>query len=133
DGAIQVSRTELVIAGYRTEGTAVVIVDLRGTRHVDVEPAADSSCEPASIDYIANGQATQFAAATAPRDPPVVRGSSDIPSSYFGPGVTVDTYEVSGSSVLQIVNSIRANGPWSEWVGARAEAVTRAVPKYRFT
>ena len=132
DGATQVSHTILVIAGYRTEGTAVVTVDIRGTRSVQVEPVPASSCEPSAIDYIANGQATQFATATVPPGPPPASGSDDIPSSYFGSGAQVRTYAVTGSSITQIIASIRANGPYSDWVKARAEAVTRAVAKDHF-
>jgi predicted secreted Zn-dependent protease len=132
DGAIQASHTTLVIAGYRSEGSAVVTVDIRGTRSVEIEPVAGSSCEAVSIDYVANGQATQFAAATAPPKPPTTAGSTDIPASYFGAGAKVLTYQVTGSSITQIISSIRANGPYSDWVKARAEAVTRAVPKYRY-
>lgn len=134
DGAIQISHTELVIAGYRPAGTAVVSVDIRGTRSVTIEPKAGNSCEAVSIDYVANGVATEFAEAPAATPkPPILTGSSEVKASYFGSGATVETYRVSGSSITQIISSIRANGPYSDWVKARAEALTRAVPAYRFS
>jgi predicted secreted Zn-dependent protease len=132
NGATQASHTILVIAGYRPAGTAVVSVDIRGTRTVEIEPVPGNTCKPASLAYVANGDATRFAAAPAPTPKPPT-GTADIKSSYFGSGATVVTYRVSGGSITQIIASIRASGPWSEWAQARAEAVTRAVPKYRFT
>jgi predicted secreted Zn-dependent protease len=55
-----------------------------------------------------------------------------IQASFFGSGAALVNYTVSGSTISQIVGSIRAHGPWSEWIHARAEALTKAVPKYRF-
>jgi predicted secreted Zn-dependent protease len=134
DGATQVSHTTLVIAGYRAVGSAVVNVDIRGTRSVTIEPVAGSTCEPSSLEYVANGEATRFAAAPAASPgPPTISGTLDIKASYFGAGAKVVTYGVTGSSVVKIISSIRANGPWSEWAQARAEAVTRATPRYRFS
>jgi predicted secreted Zn-dependent protease len=133
NGATQASQTVLVIAGYRPAGFASITVDIRGTRTVRIEPVAGSSCEPATLEYVANGEATRLVAAGQAAKPPTISGTSEVKASYFGPGVTVDTYQVTGSSITQIIASIRASGPWSDWVKARAEAVTRAVPKYRFS
>ena len=134
DGATRVSHTSLLIAGYRPVGTAVVSVDIRGTRSVELTPAAGSSCSTESLDYIANGEATKFAAAPTPTPTPAAAPAVPVISgSFFGSGAKVVSYQVSGSSIAQIVASIRVNGPWSDWLHARAEAVTKAVPKYRFT
>jgi predicted secreted Zn-dependent protease len=134
DGARRVTRTSLLIAVYRTVGTSANAVDIRGTRTVTVTPRAGNGCQAETLSYVANGEATQFASGPTatprlPTDPRV----PTIGDSFFGAGATVDTYGVSGSTASQIVQSIQANGPWSDWLHARAEAVTRAVPHFRFT
>jgi predicted secreted Zn-dependent protease len=133
DGATRVSHTILVIAGYRALGTSAITVDIRGTRAVQVTPADGSGCPPETFAYIANGQPTQFAAAPSPtpKDP----APATIPvigDSFFGSGAKVVTYAVGGSSVEEIIASIQTAGPFSDWLHARAEALTRAVPRYRF-
>jgi predicted secreted Zn-dependent protease len=134
DGATRVTHTSLLIAVYRTVGTSANAVDIRGTRTVTLTPRAGNSCKAETLSYVANGEATQFASGPtatprAPNDPRV----PTIGDSFFGAGATVDTYGVTGSTASQIVGSIQANGPWSDWLQARAEAVTRAVPHFRFT
>jgi predicted secreted Zn-dependent protease len=134
DGATRVTHTSLLIAGYRPVGTSAVAVDIRGTRTVTLTPHADNGCKAQTLAYVANGEATQFAASpTATPKAPIDPKVPTIRDSFFGAGASVATYGVSGSSASQIVNSIQANGPWSDWLHARAEAVTRALPHFRFT
>jgi predicted secreted Zn-dependent protease len=133
DGATRVSHTILLIAGYRAPGTSAIAVDIRGTRQVEVTPRAGSGCPAETYSYTANGQKTEFAVAPTPT--PQDQGPPKIPAisnSFFGPGANVVTYQVVGSSVEQIIGSIQANGPFSDWLHARAEALTTAIPKYRF-
>ncbi|MBA2381374.1 MAG: DUF922 domain-containing protein [Chloroflexi bacterium] len=133
DGATWVSHTSLLIAGYRAAGTAVVKVDIRGTRTVSVTPVGDNGCIPEKIEYIANGQETELAAApTATPRPTRTTSVPGISKNFFGSGVTIETYRVGGASPGEIIASIRSNGPYSDWAKTRAEAVTRVVPKYRF-
>ena len=133
DGATALSHTTLLIAGYRAAGTAVVSVGIRGTRTVRITPTADSTCAAAELDYTANGEKTEFAAAPTPTPRPTANPQvPKIAASFFGSGATVSTYRITGGSISEIVSSIRQNGPWSDWIHARAEAVTRAVPAYRF-
>jgi predicted secreted Zn-dependent protease len=131
DGATRVSHTILVIAGYRAVGTSAITVDIRGTRDVEVTPADGGGCSAETFAYIANGQPTQFAAAPTPtpRDAPPI---PSIGASFFGSGAKVVTYVVGGSSAEEIIASIQASGPFSDWLHARAEALTTAVPRYRF-
>jgi predicted secreted Zn-dependent protease len=134
DGATRVSHTILLIAGYRATGTAAITVDIRGTRAVEVTPRGASGCSAEHLSYAANGQQTEFASAPTPTPkdatPPKVPA---IGNAFFGSGAKVVTYEVVGSSVDQIIDSIQASGPFSDWLHARAEALTTAAPKYRFT
>jgi predicted secreted Zn-dependent protease len=51
-------------------------------------------------------------------------------ASFFGSNSTVKTYRVQGDTPLEIVQSIRANGPPVAWIG-RAEALTLAMPRIR--
>ena len=133
DGATATSHTSLLIAGYRAAGTAAVTVDIRGTRTVRIAPRGDSTCGSQEIAYVANGERTEFAAApTATPKPPVDPRIPTIQASFFGAGTTLVTYRVTGSTVNQIVASIRASGPFSDWIHARAEALTKAVPHDRF-
>ena len=133
DGATATSHTTLLIAGYRPTGTAVVTVDIRGTRTVRIEPKADSTCGSRVLEYTANGEKTEFAAAPTPTPKaPVDPKVPTIAASFFGSGATLVTYRVGGATIDQIVGAIRANGPWSDWIHARAEALTKAVPRYRF-
>jgi predicted secreted Zn-dependent protease len=132
-GATRTTRTTLLIAGYRPAGTAVVSVDIRGTRSVAVTPVTDNGCAGEAIEYTANGEETELAAAPTPTakptPPPNIPG---VGKSFFGAGVTVETYRVTGDTPAEILASIRRNGPYSDWAKARAEAVTQAVPRYRF-
>lgn len=133
DGAIATSHTTLLIAGYRPAGIAAVTVDIRGSRTVRIEPGAASSCGAQTIQYAANGERTEFAAAPTPTPkPPSNPKIPAIQASFFGAGTTLVTYRVAGATIDQIVTSIRANGPWSDWIHARAEALTKALPHDHF-
>jgi predicted secreted Zn-dependent protease len=133
-GASRTSHTSLLIAGYRPVGSAAITVDIRGTRSVRISPIGASGCAVESLDYLANGRQTEFAAAPTPTPkPPTTPQVSAIPSSFFGSGAKVQTYGVTGRTREQISASISANGPWSDWLHGHAEALTKAVPKYRFT
>lgn len=52
--------------------------------------------------------------------------------SFFGSSATVKRYRITGSDPVSIVRSISAHGPYSEWLGGRAEGSTAANPAYRF-
>lgn len=133
DGATRISHTILIIAGYRAVGTSAITVDIRGTRAVEVAPANGSGCPADTFAYIANGQPTEFAAGATPTPKvPAPTTISAIGSSFFGSGAKVVTYVVGGRSVEQIIASIQTSGPFSDWLHARAEALTTAVPRYRF-
>src|SRR5258706_13620110 len=79
NGATRASHTILLIAGYRPVGTAVVSVDIRGTRSVQITPVGGSGCSPESLDYTANGHANQFAA--GPTATPQATPPPEIPAS----------------------------------------------------
>ena len=133
-GATRTSHTSLLIAGYRPAGTAATTVGIRGTRSVRISPIGASACAAESMDYLANGRATEFAAApTATPKPTAAPHVASVASSFFGSGAKVVTYVVTGSTQAQITASIGTNGPWSNWLHGHAEALTKAVPKYRFT
>jgi predicted secreted Zn-dependent protease len=133
-GATRATHTSLLIAGYRPIGSAAVTVDIRGTRTVRISPVGASGCAAESLDYLANGRPTEFAAAPTPTPkPPTAPQVPGVASSFFGSGAKVQTYGVTGRTRAQIIASIAANGPWSDWLDGRAEALTKAVPKYRFT
>jgi predicted secreted Zn-dependent protease len=44
----------------------------------------------------------------------------------------VKTYTVTGATPAAIVRSVRARGPYSPWIGGRAEAVTQPTRTYQF-
>ena len=75
---------------------------------------------------------------TAVPDPQVAGpGSPVLPA--FGPGsfpasdaVTVTTYSVTGSTPREIAASQEVNGPWSEWIGARADAYVEVMSSFNF-
>lgn len=48
----------------------------------------------------------------------------DNGASWFGPGVILHYYDVSGATADQINASIATNGPWSTWLGGRAAAIS---------
>jgi predicted secreted Zn-dependent protease len=132
-GATQTIHTNLLIAGYRPAGIAAISVDIRGTRTITVTPTSDNGCAAGTTDYIANGDRTELAAAPTPTPhPPTAIPVPGISKTFFGSAVTVDSYPVSGTTPGAIIVSIRANGPYSDWAKERAEAVTVAVPRYRF-
>ena len=133
-GATRTTDTSLLIAGYRPVGTAAITVDIRGTRSVRISPIGASACAAESLDYLADGRQTEFAAAPTPTPKPTAAAQMPgVASSFFGSGAKVQTYGVTGRTREQISASIEANGPWSDWLNGRAEALTKAVPKYRFT
>lgn len=55
-----------------------------------------------------------------------------IKPSFFGPGVKISTYNVSGDTPREISRSIEANGPYSKWLGGNAAGQTRTVVTNRF-
>jgi len=56
-----------------------------------------------------------------------------ITGSYFGPGVKVSWYRITGSTAMELYDSMAAHGPVSAWLGGRAQAVTKPTIRYRFT
>jgi len=61
-----------------------------------------------------------------PTPPAAVSGLDRFGPAFFGPGSTVTSYGVSGSTPSAILDSMRAHGPFDRWVGLRAEALTVA-------
>ncbi len=57
---------------------------------------------------------------------------ADIKATFFGSGVKTSKYKVSGNTPSEISRSIAKHGPFSDWIGGRAAALTKPSPKYRF-
>ena len=90
----------------------------------DVAVLPDGSAQPL-------GSLPPLATAT-PR--PAVERPPDLTAfgpEFFGRNTTVTTYRVTGRTPLDIVGSMLANGPRSDWLRERAEALTEAVPHIR--
>jgi predicted secreted Zn-dependent protease len=68
-----------------------------------------------------------FAAPNVPGLPTVTAAS--FPASER---VTVSWYAVTGATPGEILDSIDASGPWSEWVGGRATATVLVRPSFDF-
>ena len=62
-----------------------------------------------------------------------VSAAAAVNASFFGPGVTVKTYTVTGATPAAIVRSVQARGPYSPWLRGRAEAVTQSKRIYQFS
>ena len=75
-------------------------------------------------------RASSWVGPTTPSAP--VSAAAAVNASFFGPGVTVKTYTVTGATPAAIVRSVRARGPYSPWIGGRAEAVTQPETTYHF-
>jgi predicted secreted Zn-dependent protease len=58
---------------------------------------------------------------------------ASVGASYFGPNSVVSTYRVTGSTPFEISSSFHANGPYLEWLKARATGLTKPSPHFRFT
>jgi predicted secreted Zn-dependent protease len=56
-----------------------------------------------------------------------------IKASYFGPNVILKSYTVKGTTPAAIIRSIGARGPYSDWIGERAEAMTQSDIEYAFS
>lgn len=69
-----------------------------------------------------------------PTPKPPARGAVAIAADFFGPKVTVDAYRIRGSTPLDILRSIDANGPYLKWINGTATGLTRTriVPKLHF-
>jgi predicted secreted Zn-dependent protease len=63
-----------------------------------------------------------------PRDPT----TAGIEAEFFGPGVTLETFRVSGTTPFEISMSMNENGPYSEWTQSRVDGLTEARVSYRF-
>ena len=68
-----------------------------------------------------------------PTQPPPPTPALTIAASFFGSGVTVTTYDVTGGTPSEISASMHARGPYSAWIGGHATASTQWSPTYRFT
>ncbi len=64
-----------------------------------------------------------------PPKPPKV---ATIAASFFGSGVKVTTYRVTGSTPYDISTSMNAKGPYDKWLGGRAAGLTKVSSSYRF-
>ncbi len=67
-----------------------------------------------------------------PTATPKAPKAATIPASFFGSGVKVSTYRVTGRTPYDISTSINAKGPYSAWLHGRAAGVTKVTPSYRF-
>jgi len=56
-----------------------------------------------------------------------------IRARFFGSGLTLETYAVSGATPNEISTSMNRRGPYSAWLDGRAAATTEARVGYRFT
>ena len=65
-----------------------------------------------------------------PTPPP---SAEAIAPSFFGAGVTISTYEVSGDTPSEISSSIGANGPYLKWLGGNAAGQTEMKSAYGFS
>jgi predicted secreted Zn-dependent protease len=64
-----------------------------------------------------------------PVPPPELAG---LGREFFGPDVTVTTYDVRGRTRLQIARSIEASGPRLAWLDGAAAAVTQTEASFNF-
>jgi predicted secreted Zn-dependent protease len=67
-----------------------------------------------------------------PRPTPKPPKVATIAASFFGSGVRVTTYRVTGKTPYDIVASMNKKGPYSRWLGGRAAGLTKTSPSYRF-
>ena len=63
---------------------------------------------------------------------PKASKAATIPASFFGSGVKVSTYRVTGRTPYDISRSITAKGPYLEWLHGRAAGLTKVSASYRF-
>ena len=130
--------TSLRLVAFRPLGVAASVPRILGERTIARVPAAGSNCAASSSTYVATGSPTRFAPTATPtptpRPTPTPSRAKDpiYGGSFFGSNVRVNAYTVTGATPSAILASIRARGPWSEWLRSRGEAVTRIVIAYRF-
>jgi predicted secreted Zn-dependent protease len=67
-----------------------------------------------------------------PRPTPKPPKVATIVPSFFGSGVKVTTYRVTGATPGAISRSMAAAGPHSRWIGGTAVGLTRVATDYRF-
>lgn len=58
--------------------------------------------------------------------------AATIKASFFGSGVRVTTYRVTGGTPNDISHSVNANGPYNKWIGGHAAGLTTVASTYRF-
>ncbi len=133
EGVEAVATTSLVLSGYRPLGTAVVSPRLQGSRLVVTRPLDARACPADQATYTARGTPTRFAAARPtpsptpkPTKPPV---ASTVRAKFFGPGVTVTTFRVRGSTPWEISRSIATQGPRLGWLGGSRTGSRRSEPR----
>jgi predicted secreted Zn-dependent protease len=67
-----------------------------------------------------------------PKPTPKPPKAATISASFFGAGVKVTTYRVTGGTPSAISSSMTANGPYSSWAGGKALGQTKMTAAYRF-
>jgi predicted secreted Zn-dependent protease len=58
--------------------------------------------------------------------------TAGIRAEFFGSGVTLETYRVTGTTPFEISASMNQSGPYSEWTQSRVDGLTTARVDYRF-
>jgi predicted secreted Zn-dependent protease len=137
--------TALRLVAFRPPGSAATAPRILGQRTIQTKPSAGSACPASTATYQAAGTATRFASTPTPRSEPRSAprpepkpAPAPLPAvpmyrgSWFGSGVRVTTYNVTGATRTAIVLSIGRRGPWSAWIHGRAEAYTKYDYVFRF-
>lgn len=67
-----------------------------------------------------------------PTPTPKLPTAATIKASFFGSGVRVTTYRVTGGTPNDISHSVNANGLYNKWIGGHAAGLTTVASTYRF-
>ena len=74
----------------------------------------------------------ELAPLPTPGPTPTTATTAGIDPGFFGAGVRLDTYDVTGATPFEISASMNASGPYSEWTHSRVDGLTVAKATYRF-
>jgi predicted secreted Zn-dependent protease len=89
--------------------------------------------EPVRITLDKIGQPTTETVPQSTGKPAGNQQLAGITASFFGPNVTLNTYQVTGRTTSEIIASTEQNGPYLEWLHGRATALTQAQPSFNAT
>jgi predicted secreted Zn-dependent protease len=141
--AVERTTTRLVVALFGAATTAIEKIAMHGDRVVALLPEPGSTCVPTRVTSQALGEpmvtavldagGTPRRAATPAATPtPKPMKVAVIRPSFFGSGVAISTYRVTGATPYDISRSISARGPRSAWLGGRAAGLTKSKASYRW-